>query len=279
MKHQFFIIPVLALSLTMLNTVAHAQNKQTEVQSVYSYNGKTTINATEDGKKFEIEMDGQKIVQMHVDGKKIREEDFSKYESSIKKIEERIEKERARAEEARAEAAIHREEAAKHRAEAEVHRKEAAVAREAAEKDRARASVQRKEAEIQRKEAEQHRAHAERQREEAQAQRAVADRHRAEAEVHRKDAEKHRAEAEVHRAAAAEERRKFDTMIDELVTDKLIPSRKELRSLVFDNNELLINDVKQPDAVYKKYKEKYLKNKSGRITFRNDVDSRTISLD
>ncbi|MET0465456.1 MAG: hypothetical protein ABW007_20015 [Chitinophagaceae bacterium] len=279
MKHQSLIIAALALALTVHNTDVHAQNKQTEVQSVYSYNGKTTINATEDGQKFEIEMEGKKIVQLHVDGKKIREEDFSKYESTIKKIEERIEKERAKAEKARAEAAIHREEAEKHRAEAEVHRKEASAAREAAEKDRNRAAVQRQEAETQRRQAEQHRTHAERQREEAQAQRAVADRHRAEAEVHRNEAEKHRAEAEVHRAAAAEERRKFDTMIDELVTDKLIPSRKELRSVVFDNNELLINDVKQPDAVYKKYKEKYLKNTTGRITFRNDDGSRTISLD
>jgi uncharacterized membrane protein YqiK len=273
MKRQFIIIPALALSLTMLHTITHAQNKKLEVQSyTKKYDGKTTINATEDGKKFEIDMEGSKIVSMYVDGTKIREEDFSKYESTIKKINERIEKEQVKAEAARAEAEKHREAASKHR-------EEAAVAR-------AQAEVQRKEAEVHRKEAEVQRQQAERTREEASQQRLVAEKHRkeaeqhrAEAEVHRKEAEKHRAEAEVHRAEAAEQRKRLDAMVEELVTDKLISSREELRSLNIDNTELLINGVKQPDAVFKKYKNKYFQNSSGKFSFRNDGNSRTISLD
>lgn len=280
MKRQFIIIPALALSLTMLHTVTHAQTNRTEVQSYKKgYDGKSTINATEDGKKFEIEMDGDKIVSLYVDGKKISENDYPKYEDSIKKIKERIEKERAKAEEARAEAGRHREEAEKHR-------QEAVVARNVAEKERALAETNRKEAEVHRKEAELHRQQAERTRELAKEQRLVAEKlreeaaqHRADAELHRREAEKQRAVAEIHRAEAEEQRKRFDAMIEELISDKLIQNREELRSLTFDNSELLINGVKQSDAVFKKYKEKYFQHASGKITFRNDGNSRTISLD
>ena len=48
-----------------------------------------------------------------------------------------------------------------------------------------------------------------------------------------------------------------ESLTEELVNDKIIPDTNSLHTFTFNNDEMTINGVKQPDNVFKKYKEKY----------------------
>jgi hypothetical protein len=41
--------------------------------------------------------------------------------------------------------------------------------------------------------------------------------------------------------------------------ENIIKNKKELTSYTLNDEELIVNGVKQPDAIYKKFKDKYVK--------------------
>jgi hypothetical protein len=59
-------------------------------------------------------------------------------------------------------------------------------------------------------------------------------------------------------------------IIADLVNDKIIPDGNSLHSLTFRDGEMIVNGVKQPDNVYKRYIEKYSRFSKGSFSFSND---------
>ena len=55
-------------------------------------------------------------------------------------------------------------------------------------------------------------------------------------------------------------------MIDDLIKEHIIKYKKELTSLKLNDQELIVNGVRQPDAMHKKFRVKYVK-----IFFFNDI--------
>jgi hypothetical protein len=59
-------------------------------------------------------------------------------------------------------------------------------------------------------------------------------------------------------------------LTDDLVNDKIIPNANSLREVTYNSNEMTVNGVKQPDAVFKRYKEKYPRFSRGEFSYSRD---------
>jgi hypothetical protein len=264
------ISSLLVLSAMQVNSLnAQQKNEPAKATSRSSYSattedGETQINYSEDGHRYKIKLEGSKIIEIQVDGKKVPESDFAKYEPAVKKILEQMEKDRQQAEKDREQAEKDREQAQKDRARAEEDRKQA-------EKDRAQANKDREQSQKDRERSEEDRKQAEKDREQAQVSRGQAEKDRAQAELDRK-------QAEVDRKLAEEDRKLFKALIDDAITEKLINDEDDLKSLVLDDTEFTVNGTKQPESLHSKYKAKYLKGRHTKISYRNSGNVRGMSF-
>ena len=276
MKLKFLFGSVLVIALTLQAGTMNAQQKNEKQRSdrgtslnvttgMSAGSGETLINYTEDGHHYNIKLSGSKIIEMFVDDKKVAEEDYSKYDSLVKKLLAQIEKDRKQAEEDRKQAEKDRQRADKDREQANKDRKQAEKDREHADHDRKQADEDRRQAEKNRQQADKDRERAEQDREQAGKD--------------REQAEKDRKQAEVDRKQAEEDRKLLDGMIDEIVKEKLIENKEALKSLVLDNNELIVNGIKQSDSLHSKFKTKYLKSNRNRINYKNSGEFRGMSVD
>lgn len=59
-----------------------------------------------------------------------------------------------------------------------------------------------------------------------------------------------------------------NAIIDDLIKDGVIKDAKSL-TFTLNNNELVVNGQKQPDSVFKRYKEKYVKSEDWNINYNN----------
>lgn len=278
MKNKFLLMSALltlsAMQMDSLN--AQEKNEPSKVinsrnYSVYSDDNETQINYSEDGHKYKIKLDGSKIMEILVDGKKIPESDFAKYELTVKKILEQMEADRAQAELDRKQAEKDREQAGKDRVQAQKDREQAEGDRKRAEKDREQANKDRAQSERDRERADEDRKQADKDREEAKLNRAQAEKDRAQAELDRK-------QAEVDRKLAEEDRKLFRELISDLIDEKTIADEDALKSLVLDDTEFTVNGTKLSESMHAKYKAKYLKGRHTKITYKSSGNVRGLSF-
>ncbi|MEO5942762.1 MAG: M56 family metallopeptidase [Ferruginibacter sp.] len=59
-------------------------------------------------------------------------------------------------------------------------------------------------------------------------------------------------------------------IINDLIENNIIKSKKDLSSYTLNNDELIVNGIKQPDTVYKKFSGKYIKKGKRTISYSND---------
>ncbi|HEX2607251.1 MAG TPA: hypothetical protein VHK91_07725 [Flavisolibacter sp.] len=242
------------------------QKKETTTSSKYggfnvtstSTDGKGDmyIQYTEDGHRYRIRLQDSKIVELFHDDEKVPETDFPKYEAMVKKILVQVEKDRQQAEKDRAQAELDREQASKDRLQAE--------------KDRAQAEKDRQQAQLDRE-------HSDKDRLQAQKDREQAERDRTQAEKDRQQAVKDRARAEIDRKQAEEDRKLLNSLMDDLVSDKLADSRDAVSSVELNEQTLRVNGKELPADIHKRYQNKYLKNKQ-QLEYRHTGTNTTISF-
>ena len=58
-------------------------------------------------------------------------------------------------------------------------------------------------------------------------------------------------------------------LIADLISDKIVPNEKSLHEMTLNPDEMTVNGVKQPEAVFKKYKEKYKRFSGGEFSYGN----------
>jgi len=229
---------------------------------------------------YNITLANGNVTEMYVDGHKIPADSFNVYSAIITKLKEQIKRDRLQAIEDRKQAERDREQAERDREQAGRDREQAVRDQAQAVKDRAQAEEDRKQADRDREQAVKDReqsvrdqAQAEQDRKQAERDREQADRDRAQAEEDKKQAVRDqeqavrdRAQAEEDRKQAArdriqaeEDRKLVDSLKTDLVTERVVPDKASIRSVVLDDDGLVVNGKQQPEELFKKFKAKYIK--------------------
>jgi beta-lactamase regulating signal transducer with metallopeptidase domain len=237
------------------------------------------------GKVYELKRKDHQVVELTVDNQVVPPDQVSTYDWLIKDIDEQIAREQAQAkldkeqserdlvqakldaEQAQkdamqakldAEQAEHDHYQAKLDAEqAERDQYQAKLDAEQAAKDAAQAKRNVKMSKLQKQQAVQDARQAKLDAEQASRDAAQA---KLDAEQAAKDAQQAKLDAEQaakDAAQAKEEEKLLEEMTVDLINDKIISTKSDLKSFELQESAFMINGVKQPDAVFRKYKAKY----------------------
>jgi chromosome segregation ATPase len=333
MKLLLTVVPVLALvmQITPLLAQQSSGNQKKAIQNTIprkketrssvdirnvttDESGETSIDYLDDDHRYKIKMKESKIVGMNIDGKKIPEEDFSKYDATVNKILLQLKKDREQADQDRIQADKDRQQADRDLDQADRDRDQANRGRDQADKDRELAGKQREHAEEDRQRADgdrqktmqykrqiqnerdqlerdrirvtkereraaMDRRQVEKDREQADHDREQALQDRKQAEHDREQAAQDRKQAELDRKQANEDRKLLEEMINDVVREKIVDNKDAVKSLILDDTELTVNGFKQNDSLHNKFKAKYLKKSGSRINYRNSGGSKGVSID
>jgi colicin import membrane protein len=275
MKRKMLAIKVSAIVLTLFTLTANAQDKTgaskpakkpqsstqehsyLNVESDSSGDPEKRITTYRNGSTYKIRVVNEKIIELSIDGKKIPEQDFPKYQSMVNKILTQVK--------------LDEEQAKKDRAQAELDRQQA-------DKDRARADIDRQQADRDREQAEKDRQQADLDRQQAMKDKQQAEKDRQQAGKDRLQAESDRAQAEIDRKQADEDRKLVQSLTSDLVSEKVVSSENDLYSVELSSDGLIVNDKKQSADLFQKLKAKYLKKPGTKISFSNSGTTRRLSV-
>ncbi len=203
----------------------------------------TTVIYKDGGPLYLVQMQGEKVLTLSVDGRNVPADSLSRYQSVIDKIKDRVKEAKEQAKRDRAQAEKDREQAGRDREQAERDRAQAELDRQQADRDRLQAEQDRQRQIVERHQADQDR------------EQAVHDREQAERD--RQQANLDRAQAERDRIRAAEDRKFMDSIMTDLVSDKVVPDKESIHSLRFEDDEVRVNGKRLPEALEKKYLSKF----------------------
>ena len=92
----------------------------------------------------------------------------------------------------------------------------------------------------------------------------------AEQAIRNKEQEQRNAEQVIRNKEQAVRNEEMKKLTDDLITDGIIKNKKELRSMSIDEDEFIVNGVKQPAGIFKKYTAKYPKLLGSRFNYHYD---------
>lgn len=262
-----------------------------------SYTPMRTLIVYKDGPLYNITMEGEKVLDLFVDGRKIPADSFYVYDAVIKRLNEQIKKDRIQAkldmeqamkdqvqamkDQAQAmrdqeQAMRDQEQAARDKIHAEMDAVQAERDKIRAERDRSQAEEEAREAKVQaerdqleaKEEAREAKEQAEQERKEAERDKAEAERDKIEAQRDKIQAERDQEEAKRDKIQAEEDKALLKSIIREVVKDGLAPDEKSVTSLIFDKDELIVNGKKASDELQRKYRTKFLIQSGYRISYR-----------
>ncbi|SHN13597.1 hypothetical protein [Chitinophaga sp. CF418] len=285
MRTHYFKSNILLATFLVLTVSINAQQITSQYTKSDQKNGKERVITDRGDKTYQLEFADGKMTFLSVNGVSIPEEKWSDYKTIIDEIREQMKKDREQARLDRIQADKDREQGRLDRIQADKDREQADRDRLQAQKDRAQAELDRQQSVRDKQQADRDHLEAEKDRDQAVRDRAQADkdreqavRDRAQAEKDREQAVRDRAQAEKDRAQAEADRKLLADLTADLVSDKLITSADDLRMLTMSPTEMTVNGIKQPDAVHKKYQDKYSRFAKGNFAYMSDSNGKRVQM-
>lgn len=296
MRTNYFKSNILLATFLVLTVSLKAQQTTSSSNNYYEQSngktGKSRITINDNDKTYHMEFTDDKLSFLSVDGALVPQEKWGDYNKIVDNALEQMKKDRKQAKLDRIQADKDRDQARLDRLQADKDREQAMKDRDRAKLDRLQADKDKEQAirdrdqarldhlqsDKDREQAIRDKQQADRDRIQADKDREQASKDRAQAEKDREQAGRDRIQAEKDRAQAAADRKLLADLTDDLVSDKLISNTSDLRLLTLTPTEMTVNGVKQPDAVYKKYQEKYNRFSRNSLTYVSDGNNRQINM-
>jgi len=264
MKTNYLRSALLLIAATALTTAANAQKpgKKTAFNAYNNYDtfdgkGRERIQTNWKGKTYQMELANNKLVALAVDGEIIPSTQWNEYSTVIAAIREQIRKDRIQAKKDQAQAKRDQQQAKRDQEQAERDQRQAKVEQEEAERDQQQAKRDQEQASKDQVQAKRDQEQASRDQEQAKRDQEQASRDQVQAKHDQEQAHLDQIQAKKDQERAAEDQRLLKQMTGDLVADHIIPNEEALHELSFNGEELIVNGVKQPDSVFKKYSKKY----------------------
>jgi colicin import membrane protein len=223
---------------------------------IYKISGKTGLTGTAhtsiDGKEYYMVIKNGVVTDMSIDGKKIPSEKIVDHKPVLDNFYNKMKANEEQGIRDREQAMKDNEQAVKDNEQVVKDSERVKIDSERAERARERAKIDREQAKIARERAEIAREQAKIAREQAEIAREQAERDREQAEIDREQGKIDREQAE----------RDMEGLINELITENIIKEKKEFYSLQLNVTELIVNGIKQPVAIHKRFKDKYVKSET-----------------
>ncbi|MEO5890612.1 MAG: M56 family metallopeptidase [Ferruginibacter sp.] len=230
-----------------------------------------TINTTVDGSKYKIVTEKGKVVELYVEDKQVPAEKWSGYKSITDKIllqmkldmeqsEKDMEQSKKDMEQSRLGMIQAEKEMALSKLEMEKSKLEMEQDMEQGKKDMDEAKKDMEESKLK---MEQEKIDMELQQKKMAEDMAQAKIDMAQEQIDmqqsKKDMEQAKKDMQVAKKDMEESKKLQEKIIGDLIKEKIIKDKSELKSYKLSNDELIVNGVKQPDAIHKKFREKYVK--------------------
>ena len=141
-----------------------------------------------------------------------------------------------------------------------------------AEKDQVQAQKDQQQANRDQEQAKKDQQQAEKDQQQAEQDQKQANRDQEQAQKDQLQAMKDQEQAKMDEKQAEEDQRMVKEMIGDLVKDGIAPDEKSVHDVTFNETEMTVNGVKQPDTVFARYKQKYSKLALNHLSYGNNGD-------
>lgn len=292
MQTRFLNYSIFLLVLMAVNTAGAQQKTEKKKTTSTGYrinnvDGKNreTITTEVDGSGYKLEFLNDKLTELWVDGNLVPADQYNKYGLVIRKLKEQMRLDKIQAKKDQEQATKDQVQAKKDMQQAKRDEEQAMKEQQLAKLDMERAQKDQHQAKLDQEQAskDQVQAKLDKEASEKDQQQAKLDQEQAikdqvQAKLDQEQAMRDQGQAKLDQKQAEEDQRLMKQLVSDLIKDGIVGDEKSLVSVELTPEGMKVNGKKQPDEVFAKYKQRYIRFATGEFFYSNSPNGKSIQM-